>query len=89
MRRYCRTYLDEIASHPPNRNGQSAAAWGLMSRVRLIPLMYALWRFTILPRDFSEAEGELTPSQKLKRKAVEQRYRAELDGMYREGPRGP
>ena len=35
-----------------------------------------------MPREFSEAEGEVTPSQKLKRKAVEQRYRADLDAMY-------
>jgi long-subunit acyl-CoA synthetase (AMP-forming) len=26
----------------------------------------------------------VTPSQKLKRKVIEQRYRAELDAMYRE-----
>jgi long-chain acyl-CoA synthetase len=39
-------------------------------------------RFTILDREFSEAEGELTPSQKLKRKAIEQRHRAALDAMY-------
>jgi long-chain acyl-CoA synthetase len=41
-------------------------------------------RFTVLPREFAEAEGEVTPSQKLKRKAIEERYRAELDAMYRE-----
>jgi long-subunit acyl-CoA synthetase (AMP-forming) len=29
----------------------------------------------------------VTPSQKLRRKVVEQRYRAELDAMYREPPR--
>ena len=28
----------------------------------------------------------MTPSQKLKRKLIEQRYRAELDAMYREPP---
>jgi long-chain acyl-CoA synthetase len=42
-----------------------------------------------MPREFSEAEGEVTPSQKLKRKAVEQRYRADLDAMYRDPPRTP
>jgi long-chain acyl-CoA synthetase len=39
-------------------------------------------RFTILPREFLESEGEVTASQKLKRKPIEQRYRAELDAMY-------
>ena len=51
-----------------------------------LPRFATVKRFTILPREFSEAEGEVTPSQKLKRKVIEQRYRAELDGMYREVP---
>jgi long-chain acyl-CoA synthetase len=49
-----------------------------------LPRFATVKRFTILPRDFSEAEGEVTASQKLKRKVIEQRYRAELDAMYRE-----
>jgi long-chain acyl-CoA synthetase len=47
------------------------------------PRFAAIKRFTILPREFSEAEGEVTPSQKLKRKVIEQRHRAQLDAMYR------
>ena len=47
-----------------------------------LPRFATVKRFTVLPRDFSEAAGELTPSQKVKRKVVEQRYRAELDAMY-------
>jgi long-chain acyl-CoA synthetase len=48
-----------------------------------LPRFAAIRRFTILPREFSEAEGEVTPSQKLKRKAIGQRYRVQLDAMYR------
>jgi long-chain acyl-CoA synthetase len=47
-----------------------------------LPRFATVKRFTVLPRDFSEAEGELTPSQKVKRKLVEQRYRPLLDAMY-------
>ncbi len=47
-----------------------------------LPRFATVKRFTILPREFLEAEGEVTPSQKLKRKAIEKRYRAELDAMY-------
>ena len=36
----------------------------------------------MLPREFSEAEGEVTPSQKLKRKVIERRYQDALDRMY-------
>lgn len=39
-------------------------------------------KFEVLDRDFSVEEGELTPSLKVKRKAVEERYRDILDSMY-------
>jgi long-chain acyl-CoA synthetase len=47
-----------------------------------LPRFASVKRFAILPREFLEAEGEVTPSQKLKRKLIEARYRAELDAMY-------
>jgi long-chain acyl-CoA synthetase len=50
-----------------------------------LPRFATVKRFAILPRELSEAEGEVTPSQKLKRKVIEARYRAELDAMYGEG----
>lgn len=50
-----------------------------------LPRFATVKRFTVLPREFLEAEGEVTPSQKLKRKAIEKRYAAELDRMYEEG----
>jgi long-chain acyl-CoA synthetase len=49
-----------------------------------LPRFATVKRFTILTREFSEAEGEVTASQKLKRKVIEQRFQAELDAMYRE-----
>ena len=39
-------------------------------------------KFTILPRDFTIEGGELTPSLKVKRKAVETGYRGEIEKMY-------
>ena len=48
-----------------------------------LPRYASIKRFTVLPREFSESEGEVTPSQKVKRKVIEQRYRARLDAMYR------
>ena len=38
--------------------------------------------FTLLPRDFSEAEGELTPTLKKKRRVIAQHFKAEIDAMY-------
>lgn len=39
-------------------------------------------RFAILPGDFSVEGGELTPSLKVRRRLVEDRYREVLDGLY-------
>jgi long-chain acyl-CoA synthetase len=39
-------------------------------------------RFVLLDRDFSQEEGELTPTLKLKRKEIEQKYAETLDRIY-------
>jgi long-chain acyl-CoA synthetase len=40
--------------------------------------------FRLLPRGFGEEEGLLTPSLKLRRHKVVERFRAELDALYAE-----
>jgi long-chain acyl-CoA synthetase len=42
-------------------------------------------KFTVLPRAFTIAAGELTPTMKLKRKVISQRYESEIDAMYADG----
>ncbi len=39
-------------------------------------------KFAVLPNEFTLEAGELTPSQKVKRKVVEQKYKDVLDGFY-------
>ncbi|MBM9468678.1 AMP-dependent synthetase/ligase [Nakamurella leprariae] len=39
-------------------------------------------RYTILPHDLTVEDGELTPSLKVRRKAVENRYADQLDALY-------
>ncbi|WBB70842.1 long-chain fatty acid--CoA ligase [Micromonospora sp. WMMD812] len=39
--------------------------------------------FDILPRDFTEDAGELTPTLKIKRAAVQEHYGADIDALYR------
>ncbi len=51
-----------------------------------LPRYATLKKFTILPAEFSEQNGEVTPSQKLKRKVIEKRYQAALEAMYAEAP---
>ena len=42
-------------------------------------------RFAVLDQDFTEASGELTPSLKVKRKVVIDKYRSIIDGLYAGG----
>ncbi|MGH3077081.1 MAG: AMP-dependent synthetase/ligase [Gaiellaceae bacterium] len=39
-------------------------------------------RFVVLPRDFGMEHGEVTPTLKLRRRAVIENFQAEIDGLY-------
>ena len=39
-------------------------------------------RFVIVPRDFSQEEGEMTPTLKLRRRVIHENFAAEIDGLY-------
>jgi long-chain acyl-CoA synthetase len=39
-------------------------------------------KFKILPRDFSQECGELTPSMKVKRNVVAEKYASEVESLY-------
>lgn len=41
-------------------------------------------KFIILPRDLTIEDGEVTPSMKVRRKAVERKYMADLDQLYQD-----
>ncbi len=43
-----------------------------------------LKKIILLPKEFTVADGALTASMKLKRRVVEDRYREQIDAMYRE-----
>ena len=42
-------------------------------------------KFCVLPRSFTIEGGELTPSLKLKRRVIAEKYRVEIEGMYSGG----
>jgi long-chain acyl-CoA synthetase len=46
-------------------------------------------RFTILPRDFTMEHGEITPTLKLRRRAVQEHFATEIDALYAEPHRAP
>ncbi len=39
-------------------------------------------RYAVLATEFTQEGGELTPSLKVKRRVIDQKYRSEIDGMY-------
>ncbi|MGF1771941.1 long-chain fatty acid--CoA ligase [Vibrio wakamikoensis] len=43
-------------------------------------------KFKLLPNGFSMDKGELTPTQKLRRKVINDRYQDEIEEMYRDTP---
>jgi long-chain acyl-CoA synthetase len=49
-----------------------------------LPSYETIKKYAILPSDFSQQSGELTPTLKVKRKLVTDRYRDLLDGFYDE-----
>ncbi|MEQ4621494.1 long-chain fatty acid--CoA ligase [Providencia vermicola] len=49
-----------------------------------IETFHQVKRFTLLPANFSMEKGELTPTLKLRRKIISERYHSEIESMYRE-----
>ena len=41
-----------------------------------------LKRFALLPRDFTMEQGEITPTLKLRRRAVVEHFQDEIDALY-------
>ena len=52
---------------------------------KTLPSYETLKKFAILPLDLTLEDGDLTPSLKLKRKAVEAKYKDLLDSFYTGG----
>jgi long-chain acyl-CoA synthetase len=47
-----------------------------------LPSYETIKRFHILPHDFTQETGELTPTMKVKRKACTVKFAKEIDAMY-------
>jgi long-chain acyl-CoA synthetase len=50
---------------------------------RLVSRAESIRKFTVLPVDFTEEGGHLTPSLKLKREEIARDFGAEIEELYR------
>jgi long-chain acyl-CoA synthetase len=46
----------------------------------------AIRRFTVLPHDWTEEDGQLTPSLKIRRSVVARQHRADIEALYLRRP---
>jgi len=61
----------------------TAALTATNSNSKIVPNnAFKIQKFCILPSNFSEENGELTPTKKLKRAIVEKKYQKMIDKMY-------
>lgn len=71
----------DLTRKPQVRQAVQAAIDALNATV---PSYATIKRFEILPKDFSQESGELTPTLKVKRKEVNRRFAQVFDSMYSE-----
>ena len=73
------TDVEELAEHPEMLEA-------LQEHVDSVNAQFAkveqVKKFTLLPHEFTEEDGELTPTQKIKRRVITERYADEIDAMY-------
>src|SRR5574341_284257 len=70
---------DGIAAHPTTEALIAQAVKDLNTQ---LPSYERIRRFTVLPNEVTIEAGEITPSLKLKRKVIAQRYQREIEDMY-------
>jgi long-chain acyl-CoA synthetase len=71
--------IEELSTDPAVRTMMSGYVDELNAKLER---WETIKKFVILPRDLSVDDGELTPSMKVRRRAVEKMYAAELDALY-------
>jgi long-chain acyl-CoA synthetase len=71
----------ELVTHPKVK----ALYEGIIAEVnRGLARYETLKRVLLVPDEFTASDGTLTPTLKLRRKAIEERYRKQIDELYRE-----
>ena len=71
--------LEELAREPKVREAVQA---GVDEANRRLARVEQIKKFTIVPGDWAPGGDELTPTMKLKRRPIAQKYEAEIEAMY-------
>lgn len=71
--------LEHLATDPDLRSVLQRA---VDEANRLVSRPESIRRFTVVPGGFTEEEGHLTPSMKLRREVVERSFTTEIEGLY-------
>jgi long-chain acyl-CoA synthetase len=77
--------MEELARHP---DVVAAITAGVAEANSHLARIEQIKRFAILPREWTPESGELTPTQKLKRRVVLDRYAEEIASLYADTPGG-
>jgi long-chain acyl-CoA synthetase len=77
--------MDQLARHP---DVVAAITAGVVEANTHLARIEQVKRFSILPREWTPESGELTPTQKLKRRVVLDRYADEITSLYADPPGG-
>ncbi len=73
---------ESILGRPDARALISAVVDGVNERLAQFE---RIKKFALLPREFTMEAGELTPTLKVKRRVIDERYKDTIDGLYRDG----
>jgi long-chain acyl-CoA synthetase len=65
-----------------NPDIQALIRWQVDEVTRWLPRHEKIRRFILLPQEFTIASGELSATLKVKRRVVEERYRAQIEEMF-------
>ncbi len=74
--------LDDLVRHEPIEEMMRQRVARINSRLAQYE---SIKKFVLLPRDFSIEGGELTPTLKLRRKVIYEKYKDRIEGMYSDG----
>jgi long-chain acyl-CoA synthetase len=75
--------LDVSPADYPSSPEIRALVQGLVDEVNARRASYEqIKRFVVLPRDFSQEEGEVTPTLKLRRRQIQEHFAPDIEALY-------